>query len=586
MNNMSSDSSDDENLDLLREAVDHEFLNDSMFTEKPFNSQEKAENNPKPPSLRKTQDEDEQFNLFRVTPEFQQHVAKHLSQIIEDKLQKLTKIVENKDSVPTQKKRKAGVKLFSNSDKVLKVIKVNNLEKQCLPRARPLNLKRAYEPIDESALKEVAVSSEDILSQKETKSWSNRSKAPVYHYKQSSDGQLVLVEPQFQLNVPNLGPDIIGPPSNPKKRRKNNQSQPIQAPPNVQDLLPPTPSGYGDTIVASNPFDDCPSSVNSMGMNRGPQMGPMGGPMGMPPNMTCAMGMGRPPMGAVRIVRFPGMGPMGSPMMHSPNAMGNPMMSGGPRMGGHMGPGPGPHGGPHMLNSPNGHGPGGPMHPGMTGPPMHSPIGGMGSMQGPMGPGCGPMGGPMGGGPMNGPMNGGGPNNQMNGPMNGPINGPMSGPMNNPMNGPMNGPGPMGGPHGPGGPHGGPGGGMGHMNGPNGPIGPPMNNNNFMMSPMNAMYSKPMPVSAGKVYPADQPMVFNSQNPNAPPIYPCGICHKEVHDNDQAILCESGCNFWFHRGCTGLTEHAFQLLTAEVYAEWVCDKCLATKNIPLVKFKP
>uniref|UniRef100_A0A6P7FBZ5 Protein pygopus-like n=1 Tax=Diabrotica virgifera virgifera TaxID=50390 RepID=A0A6P7FBZ5_DIAVI len=72
-------------------------------------------------------------------------------------------------------------------------------------------------------------------------------------------------------------------------------------------------------------------------------------------------------------------------------------------------------------------------------------------------------------------------------------------------------------------------------------------NNNFIMSPMNSMYSKPMPVSAGKIYPADQPMVFNSQNPNAPPIYPCGVCHKEVHDNDQAILCESGCNFWFHR---------------------------------------
>lgn len=27
------------------------------------------------------------------------------------------------------------------------------------------------------------------------------------------------------------------------------------------------------------------------------------------------------------------------------------------------------------------------------------------------------------------------------------------------------------------------------------------------MTPMNNMYSKPMPVSAGKVYPADQPMV-------------------------------------------------------------------------------
>lgn len=52
---------------------------------------------------------------------------------------------------------------------------------------------------------------------------------------------------------------------------------------------------------------------------------------------------------------------------------------------------------------------------------------------------------------------------------------------------------------------------------------------------------------SNQVYPPEQSMVFNPQNPNAPPIYPCGVCHKEVHDNDQAILCESGCNFWFHR---------------------------------------
>ena len=90
----------------------------------------------------------------------------------------------------------------------------------------------------------------------------------------------------------------------------------------------------------------------------------------------------------------------------------------------------------------------------------------------------------------------------------------------------------------------------------------------------------------GKVYPANQPMVFNPSNPNAPPIYPCSVCHKEVHDNDQAILCESGCNFWFHRMCTGLTEAAYHMLTKEVYAEWVCDTCLAVKSIPLVKMKP
>ena len=110
-------------------------------------------------------------------------------------------------------------------------------------------------------------------------------------------------------------------------------------------------------------------------------------------------------------------------------------------------------------------------------------------------------------------------------------------------------------------------------------------------------------MSSEKIYPSDQAMVFNPQNPNAPPIYPCGICHKEVHDNDQvsasapqvmrseifsfqAILCESGCNFWFHRVCTGLAEAAFHFLTQEIYAEWVCDKCFTQKDVPLVKFKP
>ena len=94
------------------------------------------------------------------------------------------------------------------------------------------------------------------------------------------------------------------------------------------------------------------------------------------------------------------------------------------------------------------------------------------------------------------------------------------------------------------------------------------------------------PPGSSKIYPPNQPMVFNPSNPNAPPIYPCGICHKEVHDNDEAILCESGCNFWFHRICTGLSEGAYQMLRHEVYAEWVCDRCLSSKSIPLVKMKP
>ncbi|CAL1538826.1 unnamed protein product [Lymnaea stagnalis] len=142
-----------------------------------------------------------------------------------------------------------------------------------------------------------------------------------------------------------------------------------------------------------------------------------------------------------------------------------------------------------------------------------------------------------------------------------------------------------------------------------GPSPPPVSNASMIVAqnpfddpmPTNNMQGKPQqmppsqggslppgqgPPSHGKVYPPNQPMVFNPSNPSAPPIYPCGVCHKEVHENDQAVLCESGCNFWFHRICTGLTADAFSMLKAEIYAEWACDRCLNTKNIPLVKLKP
>lgn len=179
----------------------------------------------------------------------------------------------------------------------------------------------------------------------------------------------------------------------------------------------------------------------------------------------------------------------------------------------------------------------------------------------------GPM---MQGGPMEDPR--GYPQNSMPFSPNGMPDGPYGNQMGQMVPGPGRG-GPMPGNQGPyPGPY------------PGGPMpgnGPHMNHRMPQpghMSPMG-------PQANGKIYPTSASMVFNSSNPNAPPIYPCGICHKEVHDNDQAILCESGCNFWYHRNCTGLSEIAFIMLNQEVYAEWACDQCLSSRNIPLVKMK-
>uniref|UniRef100_A0A3B3BJQ9 Pygopus homolog 2 (Drosophila) n=1 Tax=Oryzias melastigma TaxID=30732 RepID=A0A3B3BJQ9_ORYME len=65
-------------------------------------------------------------------------------------------------------------------------------------------------------------------------------------------------------------------------------------------------------------------------------------------------------------------------------------------------------------------------------------------------------------------------------------------------------------------------------------------------------------------------------------VFPCGHCVAEVHDDQDAILCEASCQRWFHRDCTGLTEPAYGLLTRESAAVWACDYCIKTKDIQAV----
>ncbi len=106
-----------------------------------------------------------------------------------------------------------------------------------------------------------------------------------------------------------------------------------------------------------------------------------------------------------------------------------------------------------------------------------------------------------------------------------------------------------------------------------------------MMGPPGQM-GGPQPPNGGKIYPPNQPMIFNPQNPNAPPIHPCGVCHREVQgDSEEGLMCESGCNFWFHRICIQMSPEAYHFLKNEVYAEWVCDTCIQTKRIAPIKFK-
>jgi hypothetical protein len=66
------------------------------------------------------------------------------------------------------------------------------------------------------------------------------------------------------------------------------------------------------------------------------------------------------------------------------------------------------------------------------------------------------------------------------------------------------------------------------------------------------------------VYPANKSKVYNMQNPNAPPVYTCGICHKEINDNDEAILCES----WFLLSRTHLFTNEVDCLESKILFEY------------------
>ena len=79
-------------------------------------------------------------------------------------------------------------------------------------------------------------------------------------------------------------------------------------------------------------------------------------------------------------------------------------------------------------------------------------------------------------------------------------------------------------------------------------------------------------------------------NANHP--FPCGICHKNVNNNQKSILC-TGCDHWIHIKCNGtpleeynaMIDAISQLTQDEIDSiEWLCNKCLILKTSKLFPF--
>lgn len=209
---MHSDSSDDENLELLKEAQDNDFLSDSlfknpkgMFTKNLFmlyhnffftahlELVEKTSEKQANASLRKCKDENEQFNTLGVTPEFQKYIGKQLSAILDEKLEKIIKSkVSNEKPVNGNNQTAGGIKLFSDSEYFLE-LNENQVDGNIKHVKNTRKLTKKLQ-INEEDLKSLAVSGEAILKKEDLKYWSNRTKGKVFSYKKVNNGQLMLIE--------------------------------------------------------------------------------------------------------------------------------------------------------------------------------------------------------------------------------------------------------------------------------------------------------------------------------------------------------------------------------------------------------
>lgn len=139
--------------------------------------------------MRNSKDEDAQFNIFGVTPEFQKYIGKHLSAILDKKLEKCIES-EIFNGKPIEKHISGGIKLFSNSENFLETP-----EYQSDSNINLRNRKKPLEklPINKEDLKNLAVSGEAILQKEDLKYWSTRTKGKVFSYKKIDNGQLILI---------------------------------------------------------------------------------------------------------------------------------------------------------------------------------------------------------------------------------------------------------------------------------------------------------------------------------------------------------------------------------------------------------
>lgn len=184
----SSDSSEDENVERLRDALDVRFISDSLYSsDGKADLKIKEPEKPKPlPSNRPVPEEFVTHHL-KVTPEFQSFVSKQLSKFLDEQIKEVKK---KKPKSKTEPDGMSGIYLLRNSKSFLSSEEPDHHfipTKRCRRKEQHINC-------TEEDMLEVVVSPEWVLNGEGTKGWQrNAKKSPLFSYKKNEEGVLELI---------------------------------------------------------------------------------------------------------------------------------------------------------------------------------------------------------------------------------------------------------------------------------------------------------------------------------------------------------------------------------------------------------
>ncbi|XP_001951035.1 uncharacterized protein LOC100168536 [Acyrthosiphon pisum] len=187
-----SSSEDEITKRILKDSIDTDLLTNDLYSNSPS---EKSSNKIKSinavqvkPSLRYIiEDDGHNHNFIKVTPEFQEFVAKSLfkhleSQIIEKKKKHKKLKIDNTDE-------SKGIHLFNGSPKLL----FSPLDETTTEIKRKRHLKNTSDEVILQRASETAVSSEWILNRNAVQGWAKVTKGKVMKVKSNHEGTFDII---------------------------------------------------------------------------------------------------------------------------------------------------------------------------------------------------------------------------------------------------------------------------------------------------------------------------------------------------------------------------------------------------------